>query len=421
MAQAVRLHERITTRQTQGTTTMTTKLSLTAAELATAGFVANDDVIIIVWVMVAQSITENVDWQITYNGTSLHAGATARRYDCATAGDERSSTGLFRVDLGGTVTDIDIDLASEGTEDVYIEKAEIVIVRAEDLGVENTDWFWNESTTLVTHTATWSATDQASITFTPASVEDWVVLGCTETQVNHTQKNHEYRMNLDAGTILGSATISEEGEDTQEEKMWTMFDYLSSLAASEHTIDNEVQDDAGSPNHATTRSALLIFRTAIWADLYIHDAGSIAVTNDTDVQVATITDTLSGAQDVVMLGMGAMTEGEIFDYFMWIRDGGSTVIDPVADQSSGLMNGRTFDTTDVPLLSLLAFKNLSGTLDLDLFAHQNATGSENLDDTKFLVWGMELASAGPGGLPPRFNQQVYHQDDSFDNQEQVFA
>lgn len=404
MAAAIHLHERIITQQTVDSATFATKLTLTASELSTAGFSTNDDILILAWVMFAvDSSVAQVTWRVTYNSVDL--ATVTPRYDLGAGSRERVAMVMYRVDLGATITDIDLDLArAEGTGSAIIEKAEIVAIRLADFGTENTDWHWDESVTSQTHTATFVATNQASITFTPAAIEDWVVIGCTETTIDQTGKNHEYRINMDSGTILGALSTtevpSEEGESATEEKIWSMFDYLGSLAASEHTIANEIRDDAtGGLSHDTVRSALLIFRAAVWADLFVDEAGSVAVTQDTDVQVATITDTLSTSQDIVMLGHGfpATIDNASLGY-SWIRQGGSTVIDPVVNFSTGLSNWRSYDPTDQPMTSLLAFlPSQSGTLDLDLFFHHDSAAAVNLQKSTFLIWGMELASSGSSG------------------------
>ncbi len=403
MAEAVHVHERITSQVSESGLSFVTKMTISASELTTAGFAANDDVIIFAWVMVATaSGSTHPIWQVTYNGAGLHVGAPYR-YDLATTIREKGTLAMFRVDLGGTVADIDLDLASgTDTVSVFIEKAEIVVIRYSDFGVDNTDVFWNESTTDYAHTTTFSPTDQASVTFTPGAVEDWIVIGSIETQVDSATVNHEYRINLDSGTFLGSESgtnvPSEEGEDTAESKSATMIDRVN-LSTSEHTIENEVQDDATGANN-NRRSALLIFRAGVWADLFIHENGDVSIADDTDVQVATITDTLSTAQDVVMFGHGLPAETSTAlnsQGWMWIREGGSTVIDPVIDQSSGLNLTHGFDNTDQNLNSVLAFRNLSGTLDLDLFHHQTDDSTRTLHKSTLLVWGMELAGAPPGG------------------------
>ncbi len=405
MPQAVRLQASIDSRVSQSNTTFDTKLTVSAADLTTAGFAVNDLVIVFLFVDVAAASSNELRYRTLYNGTSLTG--TSRRYDPGAADRERSGFQMFRVDLGGTVAAFELQLNSLDTNAAHIEKAQMVIIRYADFGADGVDVLWDEDITGVTHTGTWSATNQASITWTPADVTDWIVITDTDLSIDVINKSHEVRVNLDSGTFLGAASgtvvPSEEGESTSEQKAWGMFDQILSLAASQHTIENEVQDDNGSgTQNVTDRSRLLIFRKDIWADIFVDEAGGVSVVNDTDVQVATVTDTLSATQDIVLFGHGfptavvAGTSG-----FMWIRQDGSTVIEPALDFSGGLSTYRSYDNTDQPMTTILSFLAAqSGALDLDLFFHQDGNETETLNKATFMVWGMELAAAPAGVFPP---------------------
>ena len=117
------------------------------------------------------------------------------------------------------------------------------------------------------------------------------------------------------------------------------------------------------------------------------------------MQVATITDTLTvDSQNVLMLGHGFSSEIPSGSAgYVWIRQDGSTVIDPIIDQASGFSAWHSYDNTDQPLTSFLGYKSLSGTLDLDLFVHQDSAGEETLHKSTLLAWGLELAAVGSDG------------------------
>jgi hypothetical protein len=405
--EAIHVHKRITAQTAESTTTLTTKLTITAAELTTAGFVANDAVLVLCFLVLASnSTTAEAQWRITYNSVALHP--VTYQYDFGATLIERGCLGMYRVSLGGTVTDIDIDLASNtAATNVFIEKAELLVIRLRDFGVEGVNWVWNEATSDTTHATgpgTWTTGGQGSITFTPAIAEDWIIIGSVDTEIDSTSVNHRYRINQDSGAAflgVSSSTVTptEEGESTAEAKVWTMIDMVN-LSAASHTIANQVEDDTTGAND-NRRSAIFAFQKSRWPDLFIHENGDVTMTTSTDTQIATITGTLSAAQNVAMIGYGHTSIVPLaMSLHMWIRQGGTTIIDPVIDDGSGLQIAEAYDATDELLSAMLAYKNITaGALDLDLFAWQNSGGDETMHKSTLLVWGMKTA-AGVKLYPP---------------------
>ncbi len=411
MAEIIHKHAQITSQVTETGTSFVTKLTITASDLTTAGFVANDDVVILGWVMVSQdNSSAHMNTRVTYDGTQLDG---IQRTDLGTTTREKSYGLLYRVDLGGTVGDIDLDLAAPNGGTARIEKAEIVVMKLADFGTENTDWFWDKSTVSQTHTAIFVSTNQASITFTPASVEDWVIIGNVHHLINTLAADDSPQFQI-RDSVLGvlAGPNEEEGADTAEERSMVMWDHTS-LSAAEHIIENEIRDlTAASPHNVTDESRLFIFKADIFIDMFVDQPGSVSVAADTDVQVATITDTLSATMNVLMLGngqMGGPAAGTA--YYFWIEDV-TTTIDPIVDFTSSLQAGLPFDTDDTISQYMMTFNGdqTAGALNLDLYFHKTDTGSDDLDDTKFLVWGLELAAgpAPPGGFPPRIRRPVYY-------------
>ena len=396
MAEITHKHARITSGFTTTTPqTWQEAMSISASELTDAGFAANDEVAVFYWINRKVSDTDTrAQTRIQYGNVSQ--GPTDDHMDFSVATRHRNSAWMVFVDLGGTVLDLDMDLrASSAGDSATITKGELMVVKLADLGVENTDWFRATSTTTVLHTTTYSPTDRAAVTWTPASVEDWVVFGSIHINSNNSIRQLEAQLTLDGTRIAGD--MSEEAEHSAEHRRFLIFDMLEALSDEIHTLEVESRDDGSTGNqNEHEESHFLVFRKDIFDDIYIDEPGTVSVTNDTDVQVATITDTLSATQNAVILGNGNLNQDVIHEpAYFWIREGGSTVIDPVVNFGTGFTAIEQYDTTDHVQGTILAYKSLaSGALDLDLFCHQTGSASHDLLLTKFLVWGLELAVAG---------------------------
>ncbi len=172
MPAAVHAHTRQTTQVSNTTTSFTTELSISASTLTTAGFAANDDVIIIYLVNVEVDDSANhIQLQLTYDGTAV--GEAVSEVDTGGAGRKQTRRWWTRVDLGGTVGDIDLDILSvDDPGETFLNKIELIVIRLSDFGVENTDWFHDKDVVLETHTAAWADTIGASITW-EYFIESW--------------------------------------------------------------------------------------------------------------------------------------------------------------------------------------------------------------------------------------------------------
>ena len=397
--------KRITTQVEEAGVPFVTKLTITAAELSAAGFVAGEDVAVFFFVNMETTNGEvHVRTQVTYDGilgTILGPGIPNRaQYDIGASTRQRSYMYMDWVNLGPALKDFDLDLGASqviGPSKVFLNKAELIVIRLADLQTENVDWFRDRSTTTVVNTDTYSGTSRASITFTPTAVEDWIVLGSLGYDIDSKDVNHEGRFVLDGAPIAGD--WSEEGESSNEAKRFMWIAVIPALSAAAHTVTLETRDDGIDAGNQTdhNQSNLLIFRKDIFEDIYFDEPGNVNLPSATDTQVATITDVFSVAQDAILIGVG---NAELLvvdeEAFIWIRKDGATVIDPVVDSASGLASVHLYDSTADPNTSVLAHIALgSGAADLDLFAHQTAVAARDLLDVHFLAWGLELAAGAP--------------------------
>lgn len=68
-----------------------------------------------------------------------------------------------------------LDIKGESTGVATSKFGQIVAINLDNIGTENTDWYYNEVT--ADYTTTTTPTAQASITFTPNGTDDWLVIG----------------------------------------------------------------------------------------------------------------------------------------------------------------------------------------------------------------------------------------------------
>ena len=311
MAQAVHFFDRIASAATTSSSTLTPIQTITAAELAAAGFNANDDVLIVWFFRTAAANNTPHHWaSILYNSTELmwdpvwgHLNAPGN------SGIQRTYMFMERVNLGGTVGDIVTRHRTDVAASVTTHHSEVLVIRLADFGTEGVHWHWDKSTTTVQNTTTYSATDRAAVTWTPGSVQDWVYLAQAHTAIDDAAVNAEGRVTFDSVPHSGDWTF--EGNTTFEELSLVWFGRLNSLSQASHTLAVETRDDStGVNDHRNSR--LFVFRKDVWPDLFTDTPGSVDVST-TGVyvanQVATVTDTLSVEQPLVMFGNGYMGIG----------------------------------------------------------------------------------------------------------------
>lgn len=423
MAQAVHAVAELDTASVSNSTTLTTRLTLAAATLTGAGFVANDEVIVFIWFLGASTNagTEQA-WRVQYAGSTI-TPANNPDYDYGvtgnpTTGPSRHGAWVARVNLGGSVGDFTLQNQRVGTSaNLSLEKARIAVIRLSDFGTENVDWFWNKSTTDVVHTNAYSATNRAAVTWTPGSVEDWVVFWGIAGIIDNTSDNYEARLMLDGGLRKGD--FSQEGESTTEEWVTVGMDFLDDLTTSSHTLAVESRDDAVTTANDHDESFIFVFKKSKWADLYIDTPADANVNADADVQIATITNTLTTGQDLLIFGQCKVVVnsplGAGYIAWMWVEDG-TTTIDPNTDWDSDtsttngagikVVNQNTYDTTDELWIYWQGeFLSDSGTMNYDLYLRTWGENNNNpASNRMFLVWGMEKAAAAAATKVPHRRQ-----------------
>lgn len=399
MAEVVHAVAAIDSAVNMNSTSFATRLTISSSDLSTAGFSTGEDVIVLFWAILSQAnlATEQV-WQLTYNGSAITNGTASPRLDCPSFANTGQNVGwMARVNLGGSLGDFDFDNQRQGTSaNVTVQKARMVIIRCADLGTENVDWFWNESTTNVAHTTTYSGTNRASITWTPASsTEDWVAFAATHIAIDSTSVNAEARLLLD-GTTLVAGDWSIEGESNNEELASWMFGVMENLATSSHTITVETRDDGTAANDHR-QSNILLLRAGRFPDMFWHVNSNVSTSPDTRTQVATVTSSLSGNQDaLIAVNLHHDIVATENDCWVDVEIADSTITPNTAPNGTfdnfTLCAGIARDGTDELNVMWMDVEALSsGAQNID--ANASATDNTTAIEPRLLVWGFLLASS----------------------------
>jgi hypothetical protein len=401
MAELIHAQAALDSPSVSNSTTLTTRLTLSSTDLSNAGFENDDEAIVIVWGCYHQAnIATDQQWRLLYNGASLH-GTTPFLASANFVNGGRTAAAMFRVDLG-TLANFELQNARVNTSaNVTIERARIIVLKAMDtddgLGEEGVDWWWNESTTGVAHTTTYSGTNRAAITWTPASsTEDWLILCSDHIAIDSASVNCEGRVFLD-GTTLVAGDYSEEGETTSEEWCHLFAGIMENLSTSSHTIAYQSRDDTATAANDHRRSALLLIRAGRWPDLKWDTPADNGLAADTNEIVANVTASLSEAQDALIIGSSRIDVGAADEQsWMWMEDNG-TPIEPNLDGSSGTDSkgqAPAFDATDEMQQTWVGISaRASGAQDLEMWVRCSSATPGNQEEIVLVLWGLELGAA----------------------------
>ena len=375
-------HASVTSAVTATDTTFVNALNVPAGDISTAGFVNNDEVLLLVWVQPRTTATVQVDYRVKYNGSVITSGA-ANPGAAMLSGARRHLAFMDRIDLA-TIADFDVEVASTTTDDVSLQKVEFAIVRLSDLGTEGTDWVWNKSTTDVAHTTTYSGTSRAALTIpTSGATQDWVIFAYSHIAVDSTGVNAEVRVTVDGSVTAGD--WSHEGLATTEEWTNVLFD-VANLNTSTHTVALESRDDAtGVNNHR--ESSLIAFRKNTFPDFAYDEPGTVSVAS-TGADVSTLTPTFSDDWGTLIFGTGNIDiNSSNASAWIWVIKDGSEVLQPITDIASGNHNSTSWDSTDEPVLFWMGHDVFTaGAIDLKLHVDHTESTARDLLRTKFMVW-----------------------------------
>lgn len=389
-----------------------TKLTVTAAELATAGFADDDEAIVIFWGIFGSSIggdTAKLQWQLTYDSAVVSNAATPT-VNLASGG--RHQAYMTRISLG-TLADLDLDLRrGAASQTVYIRRARVVLLRVPDLGIEGTDWFWNQSTTLVTNTLTYSGTSRAAVAWTPVSVEDWVGIFSYQAAMDTNTSRGKARLALDGSTLI-AGDWTQEGRTLDEEHTFLHFGVIEDLAISTHTLGVQSCDDSFDfPQNSHRESSLFLLRAGHYPNLFWHTPSDVTVDDDVATQLAAINNAVEVGMDTVLLASAQAPFTSADGPWAWIRQDDTTIIAPTSDPSLGatLRNNVSYDSVEVSHVFHMATPTITdGAQNLDFFVQFTGIDEKVFLRPAIMLLGLSYATAPPP--PPVFEAELASESD----------
>jgi hypothetical protein len=182
-----------------------------------------------------------------------------------------------------------------------------VINLDEDL-TENTDWWFNENATSTSLTTSWSTSNNAAVTFTPAAADDFLVI-----------VTQHFDMNTAVGgfATLGQSRINRSGEasdvtkeafhrqrqNIEENPLVIPWVFSLTGVSNTFTAQMKINSSGDTPAPLRTYSSVFVIRKAVFTDfVYAQGAGPTVLSTSaygTEVESVGITPTNAG--DVFVL------------------------------------------------------------------------------------------------------------------------
>ncbi len=196
-------------------TTAATTTWVDVCSLAAASFTANKKYLILA----------NVFLTSTGSASEVRArlvhGTTPTEFDDAALAIETANTNqqgicaswLTVFTQPGTTELVKLQIANSSTDTTTAQLGQIFALNLDDVGVQNTDWFYTED--LVDYTTTASKVSKASVTFTPNGTDDWLISGSFAEVPGSVTANYLADLNDSVAGVLTSLDI--EGEDVTNE------------------------------------------------------------------------------------------------------------------------------------------------------------------------------------------------------------
>ena len=255
----------------------------------------------------------------------------------------------------GTAELVKIQAANSSTSTTTVMLGQIFALKLDDVGAQNTDWFYTED--LVDYTTTGSKVSKASVTFTPNGTDDWLIIGQFAQKPGATNSNYLADLNDSVAGVLTGIDI--EGEDTTNEVRGHMLCAVVTPTNASHTFSMRF-------SHETTAGTVLSNRIfAINLNKFNQHAfqataGALApAASPTFTNAATIAPTPSVTGDWLILSYAEVNVNVSTDSLSVRQQidpaGGGLVTDPALGHTYPLID--QWDPTDV--LNVHLFKMLS--------------------------------------------------------------
>ncbi len=261
----------------------------------------------------------------------------------------------------------------------------------EDTGAGG-DWIYNESTTDTTLGTSWDTSNDATVTFTPATNNnDWLVMCTTQLDTGATNRSYESRIN--AITDSDVATMASwEGEDATNDKYVQTLQRVFTVENSAHTFECEAQrESGGGGTHQRLYTAIFAidldqFETT--SNVYENNLEAVP---DTITEVYTLAHQPTTAGDTWILATNNINGTGRGDFFRMQVDNVDQPFDSGRDDDPTDLWDANKDIFTWWNQSVENLSTASHNIDVDL---SDASSGISVDEKVIMAVSFELASAG---------------------------
>ena len=280
---------------------------------------------------------------------------------------------------------------------VEVDQITLFAMNLTDNLTKDTDWFFDENTTTTALSTTWSTANNASITFTPAAGDDWLIITRSIIDANGSFSSFQLESRMDRS---GEATSTEplssiERESDTELKLFSLMRTFN-LGNSSNTFREQSRESSGTAFQRLHSGvfALNLDKFDVQANSWLETGATLSTTDyATELRSISITPNVTG--DVLVLAQWLNDSGaEALKGKSRVQIGGTTHPD-----ATDVQQNQAYDALDEIRYAhcfVQSLANSAQTIDLDGSAVTTAQVGE---DRLLVAITMELPSAQVPGLP----------------------
>lgn len=383
-----------------GPTTTSSTTYISVATIASTEFVATGDYLLLVTAQVGTSNDANDEnhFRVVHGSTSFPSSELEGEFN-ADYGFVYSWWTVFT--QPATAEAIGFEMRNiGGTDTANVRNLRMVAIRLDADFTENTDWYFNESSTLEQHTTTFSSTNRASLSWTPGTAgDDWLVLSRFRVQTVNINVNHGYRMMVGA---TGSETqrrrnLSREREDpVQDETIYSQAWLYSSVPASGQSAIVESRDDTsgGADQNDHSHSAVFVlnlsaFEAVTSAENASYDYTGSGLTSFEQQLSVSHTPSTTGDQLIIADTFCVFSTGS-HDARWRLQEGATSYPNSDWETRNSMDANDSTDRFNGPMMFIQSLSAASHTLDLDVAA---TNSSNDFEAGIIIAISMELGAA----------------------------
>lgn len=401
MAEIEHVHFEDLTGRQHSSSTFTTQSTLSSASLSA-------NATYLMYVVCQLTCTQNsagtgVQYRIQDSGVTITHSEISM--EVAFANVFQTYSFLHKLVTDGTPGDITFQSASiDNTATVEQDTLQVILIRLDDDLTENTDWLFNEDTTLTTHTTGFADFASIAIPQDASAAKNWLVIGNVRTDVVNVGKNFESRINFDADTEV-APEYSMEGEHADDIYSKTLIRVFSvASGVSTKTAKMQCRDDsaAGAENDHL-RSAIFAINLTDVFDQHVslwNEAETATTAGDglfDEIDTLDFTpDTAS--QNWLVIGQTVFDQGALgAPAYLRMQQAGTTV--PLGRDVSNRFAINTRDATEELVGEYLAYlPSVAASLqDIDIDIADNGASTATGEDRAWAIFSLELAPP-PSGI-----------------------